>query len=65
VVAPLYLNEISPINLRGAIGTLHQLGVTSGILIAQVLGLKQVLGNLEMYPLLFGKKSLIYIKLSC
>ncbi|XP_033642510.1 solute carrier family 2, facilitated glucose transporter member 5-like [Asterias rubens] len=38
-IVPLYLAEISPINLRGAIGTCHQLMITVGILIAQVLGL--------------------------
>uniref|UniRef100_A0A3B3QR45 Solute carrier family 2 member 1b n=1 Tax=Paramormyrops kingsleyae TaxID=1676925 RepID=A0A3B3QR45_9TELE len=33
---PMYVGEISPTNLRGALGTLHQLGVVIGILIAQV-----------------------------
>lgn len=55
VVGPLYLNEISPINLRGGVGTLNQLGVTLGILISQVLGLESVLGNAKYYQLLFGE----------
>ncbi|XP_067947912.1 solute carrier family 2, facilitated glucose transporter member 1-like [Watersipora subatra] len=54
VVAPLYLNEISPVNLRGGVGTLHQLGVTLGILISQILGLQQIFGNVKYYHLLFG-----------
>lgn len=33
---PIYVEEISPTCLRGALGTLHQLGVVIGILIAQV-----------------------------
>lgn len=33
---PMYVGEISPTNLRGALGTLHQLGVVIGILVAQV-----------------------------
>ena len=33
---PLYVEEISPTSLRGALGTLHQLGVVIGILMAQV-----------------------------
>lgn len=33
---PLYIEEISPTSLRGALGTLHQLGVVIGILMAQV-----------------------------
>eukprot|EP00061_Rhincodon_typus_P000952 g13268.t1 len=32
---PMYVGEISPTNLRGAFGTMHQLGVVIGILIAQ------------------------------
>ena len=39
VFAPLYLAEISPINLRGSIGTIHQLLLTLGILISEILGL--------------------------
>ncbi|KAK1897896.1 Solute carrier family 2 facilitated glucose transporter member 1 [Dissostichus eleginoides] len=33
---PLYVEEISPTSIRGALGTLHQLGVVIGILMAQV-----------------------------
>lgn len=33
---PIYVEEISPTSLRGALGTLHQLGVVIGILMAQV-----------------------------
>lgn len=33
---PMYVGEVSPTALRGALGTLHQLGVVIGILIAQV-----------------------------
>lgn len=37
VVVPLYLGELAPPNLRGALGTGYQFGVVSGILIAQLL----------------------------
>lgn len=33
---PMYVEEIAPTSLRGALGTLHQLGVVIGILMAQV-----------------------------
>lgn len=35
-IVPLYLVEISPVNLRGAIATIHQLLLTIGIVVAQV-----------------------------
>lgn len=35
-LTPMYVGEISPTALRGAFGTLHQLGVVIGILVAQV-----------------------------
>lgn len=35
-LTPMYVGEVSPTPLRGAFGTLHQLGVVVGILIAQV-----------------------------
>ncbi|XP_030837476.1 solute carrier family 2, facilitated glucose transporter member 1 [Strongylocentrotus purpuratus] len=37
-IVPLYLSEIAPFNLRGAITTTHQLLITIGLLLAQVLG---------------------------
>ncbi|XP_077866564.1 solute carrier family 2, facilitated glucose transporter member 1-like [Saccoglossus kowalevskii] len=37
-IVPLFLAEISPKNLRGAVGVCHQLLITLGILIAQVCG---------------------------
>ena len=42
----MYLTEIAPLIIRGAMGVLCPLGITVGVLISQVLGLKEVLGNL-------------------
>mmetsp|Transcript_10776 Transcript_10776/g.26358 ORF Transcript_10776/g.26358 Transcript_10776/m.26358 type:complete len:573 (-) Transcript_10776:307-2025(-) len=38
VAVPLYLGEISPVSLRGSLGTLNQFAMVIGILLAQVLG---------------------------
>ncbi|KAL4622503.1 solute carrier family 2, facilitated glucose transporter member 1-like isoform X1 [Arapaima gigas] len=51
---PMYVGEISPTALRGALGTLHQLGVVIGILLAQVFGIDSIMGNAALWPLLLG-----------
>ncbi|XP_034991323.2 solute carrier family 2, facilitated glucose transporter member 4 isoform X1 [Zootoca vivipara] len=53
-IVPMYVGEISPTNLRGALGTLNQLAIVTGILIAQVFGLDSLLGTSELWPLLLG-----------
>ncbi|CAJ1074351.1 solute carrier family 2%2C facilitated glucose transporter member 2-like [Xyrichtys novacula] len=53
-LVPMYIGEIAPKAYRGALGTLHQLAVVTGILISQVLGLDFVLGNDDMWPVLLG-----------
>lgn len=35
-LTPMYVGEIAPTSLRGALGTLHQLAIVTGILFAQV-----------------------------
>uniref|UniRef100_A0A8D2MRY7 Solute carrier family 2, facilitated glucose transporter member 5 n=1 Tax=Zonotrichia albicollis TaxID=44394 RepID=A0A8D2MRY7_ZONAL len=51
---PMYVGEVSPTALRGALGTFHQLGIVLGILIAQVFGLDLIMGNESLWPLLLG-----------
>jgi len=53
-LAPMYLAEISPVALRGALGTVYQLIITLSILISQVLGMNNVLGTEEGWPWLLA-----------
>jgi len=53
-LAPMYLAEISPTSLRGALGTVYQLIVTISILLAQILGMSNVLGNANNWPWLLA-----------
>lgn len=54
----MYISEISPLNLRGGLGTVNQLAVTTGLLISQILGIDQILGTDDGWPVLLGE---IYI----
>ncbi|KAM4819670.1 solute carrier family 2, facilitated glucose transporter member 3 isoform 2-T4 [Thomomys bottae] len=51
---PMYIGEVSPTALRGAFGTLNQLGIVVGILVAQILGLDMLLGSDDLWPVLLG-----------
>ena len=51
---PTYLNEISPVRLRGSIGAVHPLCLVTGILVSQILGLPSLLGNSAYWPYLLA-----------
>ncbi|XP_068934354.1 solute carrier family 2, facilitated glucose transporter member 5-like [Petaurus breviceps papuanus] len=53
-VVPMYLGELAPKNLRGAIGVVPQLFITVGILVAQIFGLRSILTSEEGWPILLG-----------
>ena len=53
-LTPMYLSEISPQHLRGAVGTVYQLVVTISILISQILGLEGLLGTESKWPWLLA-----------
>ncbi|XP_051856716.1 solute carrier family 2, facilitated glucose transporter member 3 [Antechinus flavipes] len=53
-LVPIYIGEVSPTALRGAFGTLNQLGIVVGILIAQIFGLQMIMGTETLWPLLLG-----------
>jgi MFS transporter, SP family, solute carrier family 2 (facilitated glucose transporter), member 1 len=53
-VAPLYLSEIPPKNLRGITGVLNQLTLVIGILFTNIIGLPALLGSSDRWPYLVG-----------
>ena len=58
-VCPVYLNELSPINLRGFLGTINALAICVGNLVANIFGLPDILGTLTLLPYLLGVLPLI------
>jgi len=54
IIAPMYVSEIAPVNLRGSLGTLFQFGVVLAIFFAQILGLPMLMGNEEYWNFLLG-----------
>ncbi|CAK6966610.1 solute carrier family 2%2C facilitated glucose transporter member 11b [Scomber scombrus] len=53
-VQPLYLGEIAPTALRGITGMGTSVFITIGILSGQVMGLKELLGREEHWPILLS-----------
>ncbi|KAM4873365.1 solute carrier family 2, facilitated glucose transporter member 5-like isoform 3-T3 [Thomomys bottae] len=53
-VVPMYLGELAPKNLRGALGVVPQLFITIGILVAQLVGLRSALANETGWPILLA-----------
>jgi MFS family permease len=48
-VSPIYLSEIAPLSLRGQVGTFPQIGFTVGVLFAQILAFKEILGKFAVF----------------
>ncbi|XP_066493475.1 solute carrier family 2, facilitated glucose transporter member 5-like [Tiliqua scincoides] len=51
IAVPMYLGEIAPQRLRGAIIMVAQLFVAFGVLVAQILGRPEILGTQKGWPL--------------
>ncbi|MFT7812660.1 solute carrier family 2, facilitated glucose transporter member 9-like isoform X1 [Arapaima gigas] len=50
-VVPMYLGEIAPKNLRGFLGLIPSIFICVGVFTAQILGLRELLGKDEHWPL--------------
>uniref|UniRef100_A0A8I3MIM0 Solute carrier family 2 member 9 n=1 Tax=Canis lupus familiaris TaxID=9615 RepID=A0A8I3MIM0_CANLF len=53
-VLPMYLNEISPKEIRGALGQVTAIFICIGVFTGQLLGLPELLGKESTWPYLFG-----------
>ncbi|XP_035020848.1 solute carrier family 2, facilitated glucose transporter member 11b isoform X1 [Hippoglossus stenolepis] len=53
-VQPLYLGEIAPTAFRGTMGMGTSIFITGGILTGQIIGLKELLGREEYWPILLS-----------
>ncbi|XP_034242891.1 solute carrier family 2, facilitated glucose transporter member 1-like isoform X2 [Thrips palmi] len=61
-VVPMYLTELAPIHLRGALGVVCPLGINIGVLAGQFAGLDWMLGTADSWHqllALFGPMSLV------
>ncbi|XP_071236331.1 solute carrier family 2 member 15a isoform X1 [Salvelinus alpinus] len=50
-VVPMYLGEIAPKNMRGFLGLVPSLFICAGVFSAQILGLHEILGKEDHWPL--------------
>ncbi|CAD7013845.1 unnamed protein product [Ceratitis capitata] len=46
---PMYLAEVAPLSMRGALGVFCPIGLTVGVLVAQILSLRTVFGNADQW----------------
>ncbi|CAF2734032.1 unnamed protein product [Rotaria sp. Silwood2] len=53
-VAPTYINEISPRNLRGTLGASFQLGIVGTLFVSQAISLHSVLGSEDKWHYALG-----------
>ncbi|XP_043252622.1 solute carrier family 2, facilitated glucose transporter member 5-like isoform X1 [Colletes gigas] len=53
-IVPMYMAELAPLRLRGAVGVLCQLGLTCGVFLGQIAGLSTVLGTEHSWQNMLG-----------
>ncbi|XP_047512510.1 solute carrier family 2, facilitated glucose transporter member 5-like isoform X1 [Pieris napi] len=60
-IVPMYLTELAPPSLTGAMGVACPMGVNVGVLVGQVMGLKYLLGKPNDWPYLLSVYALLVI----
>ena len=55
----MYLSEIAPVALRGLCGVFNQFSIIFGVLVAEVIGLNDVLGKKDTWQFALGKTKTI------
>ncbi|XP_013180702.1 PREDICTED: solute carrier family 2, facilitated glucose transporter member 3-like isoform X1 [Papilio xuthus] len=60
-IVPMYLTELSPPSLTGAMGVACPMGVNVGVLVGQVMGLNFLLGGVEDWPYLLSVYAVLVI----
>ncbi|XP_049867477.1 solute carrier family 2, facilitated glucose transporter member 3-like isoform X2 [Pectinophora gossypiella] len=60
-IVPMYLTEVSPLSLTGAMGVACPMGVNVGVLAGQIMGLKFLLGGVDDWPYLLSVYALLVI----
>ncbi|PZC84700.1 hypothetical protein B5X24_HaOG204248 [Helicoverpa armigera] len=60
-IVPMYLTELAPPALTGALGVACPMGVNVGVLVGQVMGLDFILGRAEDWPYLLSVYALLVI----
>jgi len=51
-LSPLYITEVAPVNLRGALGVFHQMGIVTAILFSNIMGMENIFGSSTKWHLL-------------
>ena len=54
-VAPTYINEVSPVSLRGTLGASFQLGIVIILFLSQIISLESVLGGADRWHYALSK----------
>ncbi|XP_068629467.1 solute carrier family 2, facilitated glucose transporter member 1-like isoform X2 [Battus philenor] len=60
-IVPMYLTELSPLSLTGAMGVACPMGVNVGVLVGQVMGLNFLLGGVDDWPYLLSVFAILVI----